>query len=477
MNSHALLSALCAAALAATAPASAAERVRPNFIVIYADDLRADGLSGLGGQVATPNLDRLLARSLNFKHAAVVSALCTPSRAQLLTGRYSSQNGVADLPAEKPGDTSLRRTRFNPGEPLVAELLRTAGYFTGAVGKWHIDNSPASCGFDFARTVYGNGDYYDQTFIDEHGRIHPTSGHVEDANAAFGREFLSRARAEQRPFFLFYNTRAPHMDSRYAWPSDTETRARLPAENFRLPATLDGSLAGKPPYLEQSRLRTQAIHYGYLDADRVRQHQQEYHAVVAELDAKIQPLLEVVERVGLAKSTFIIFMGDNGWFLGEHLFTSKVLAYEESMRVPLFIAGPGVRPGSSSELASNLDLAPTLLELAGQPVPAKVYGRSLKPVLLRAGEMPLRDALLFEMAPAPDTGRNPFIRALRTGSLKLIRTYRMGSETDVEFVEFYDLEHDALERNNVASDPAYASRLRAMNERMDREIEAIARHP
>jgi arylsulfatase A-like enzyme len=476
MNSHALLWALCAAALAAPAPASAAERVRPNFIVIYADDLRADGLSGLGGQVATPHLDRLLARSLNFKHAVVVSALCTPSRAQLLTGRYSSQNGVADLPAEKPGDTSLRRTRFNPGEPLVAELLRTAGYVTGAVGKWHIDNSPASCGFDFARTVYGNGDYYDQTFTDEHGRIHPTSGHVEDANAAFGQAFLAHARAEQRPFFLFYNTRAPHMDSRYAWPSDPETRERLPAEGFRLPETLDGSLAGKPPYLERSRLRTQAIHYGYLESDRVRQHQQEYHAAIAELDAKIQPLLEAVEREGLSDSTYIIFMGDNGWFLGEHLFTSKVLAYEESMRVPLFIAGPGISAGASAELASNLDIAPTLLELAAQPVPAKVYGRSLRTVLLGGRGSALRDAVLYEMAPAPDTGRNPFIRALRSASLKLIRTYRMGSESEVEFVELYDLELDPHERSNVADDPAYAGRLQALSERMDREIEAIARH-
>ncbi|MBA4136662.1 MAG: hypothetical protein C0518_05030 [Opitutus sp.] len=472
LNSSATI--VLTALLSCEPQAFAAGTRQPNFIVIYADDLRADGLSGLGGPAPTPNLDRLLARSMRFPHAMVVSPLCTPSRAQLLTGRYSSQNGVAELPPEKPGDTAPRRTRFNAGEPLLPELLRAGGYITGVVGKWHIDNAPETCGFDFVRTVYGNGDYYDQSYTDEDGRRHPTTGHVEDANAAFGSEFLAHAHAAKKPFFLFYNTRAPHMDSRYSWPSEAATRARLSDERFHLPETLDGSLEGKPSYLEAGRNRTQAMRYGYEDPARVRQHQQEYYATIVELDAKIQRLLDAIEREDLADSTYIVFMGDNGWFLGEHLFTSKVLAYEASVRVPLFISGPGIGPGSSVELATNLDIAPTLLDWAGVAVPDKVYGRSLRSAVSSGGGA-LRNAVLYEMAPAPDTARNPFIQALRTDTMKLIRTYRTGSETDVEFVELYDLARDPQERHNLADYPEFAARLKEINERMDQEIEAVAR--
>lgn len=460
--------------LLAGGAAPVATPARPNFIVIYTDDMRADGLGFLGGHVQTPNLDRLARRSVRFPQAFVVSALCSPSRAQLLTGRYSSQNGVAELPAEKPDDTAPRKIRFNPGEPLVAALLGANGYLTGVVGKWHIDNKPASCGFEFARYVYGNGDYHDQTFIDEKGRSYPTAGHVEMANAAFGLEFLGRARAENRPFFLFYNTRAPHMDSRYEWPAAAATRERHPPASFPLPATLDGSLAGKPVYLEQSRSRTQALHYGYRDPARVRQHASEYYSTIAELDAAIAPLLNEIETSALLANTYIILMGDNGWFFGEHLFTSKVLAYEESIRVPLLISGPGIQPGVSAQLALNIDVAPTLMEWAGLPVPAKMYGRSLA-AAAQAPDTAGRDAFLYEMAPASDTARNPFIRALRTAHAKLIRTYRMGSETEVDFTELYDLQADPFEKYNLATDPAHAALLVRLNRRLDVEIERVAR--
>ncbi len=447
---------------------------QPNFIVIYTDDMRADGLGFLGGHVQTPHLDRLARRSVYFPQAFVVSALCSPSRAQLLTGRYSSQNGVAELPAEKPGDTAPRKTRFNADEPLLPALLGAGGYLTGTIGKWHIDNKPDSCGFEYARYVYGNGDYYDQTFIDEKGREHPTRGHVEVANAAFGHEFLGQARAENRPFFLFYNTRAPHMDSRYEWPSAAATRERHPPASFPLPATLDGSLAGKPGYLEQSRSRTQALHYGYRDPNRVRQHESEYYSTIAELDTAIAPLLDELEADGLLANTYIILMGDNGWFIGEHLFTSKVLAYEESIRVPLLVSGPGIEPGASPQLALNIDIAPTLMEWAGLQVPAKMYGRSLAGAA-RNPSTAGRDAFLYEMAPASDTARNPFIRALRTDRAKLIRTYQMGSETQVDFVELYDLQSDPTEKHNLATDPAHAALLQKLNRRLDREIEDVAR--
>jgi arylsulfatase A-like enzyme len=169
-----------------------------------------------------------------------------------------------------------------------------------------------------------------------------------------------------------------------------------------------------------------------------------------------------------------VLMGDNGWFLGEHLFTSKVLAYEESMRVPLLVSGPGIKAGVSRHLALNIDIAPTLLDLARVPAPQKVYGISLVKAVLDPRAADGRDAFLYEVAPAVDTARNPFIRALRTDRAKLIRTYRMGSDREVEFVELYDLAADPNETRNLAADPAHASLVESMSRRLDREIEQVA---
>ncbi len=264
------------------------------------------------------------------------------------------------------------------------------------------------------------------------------------------------------------------MDSRYSWPSEEATRRKYPPELFPLPVTRDGSLEGKPTYLEQSRSRTQAIHYGYRNPARIQQHESEYFSTIAELDSAIGPFLDGLEKRGLLGNTYIILMGDNGWFIGEHLLTSKVLAYEESIRVPLLISGPGIRPGKAEQLALNIDIAPTLLDLAGLDIPAKMYGRSLADVVRDPKTASGRDGFLYEMAPAADTARNPFIRAFRTETMKLIRTYRMGSDTQVEFVELYDLRKDPYEARNVADDPAYANLLKALSRRLDQEIKRVA---
>jgi arylsulfatase A-like enzyme len=459
-----------------TVTSHAAPPSRPNLIVIYTDDHRADGLGFINPHVRTPNLDRLANGSVHFSEAFVVSSLCSPSRAQLLTGRYSSQNGVAELPpeTERAMPAGGPRTRLNPSEPLIARLLADAGYFTGIVGKWHIDDLPVACGFEFVRSIYGNGPYADLVYTDENGRELPTHGYVERVNAEFGEEFLRRAAGGTRPFFLFYNSRVPHMDHRYAWPVEESTRRLHPASSFPLPATVGGSLDGKPPYLGQSRSRTQALHYGYADPARLQEHQSDYYSAISELDAALGAFLGALEKSGMAENTYVVLMGDNGWFLGEHLFTSKVLAYEASIRVPLLVKGPGISPGASRELILNIDVAPTLLEWAGVEIPAKIYGRSFSTFArnLQAGVG--RDAFLYEMAPAADTARNPFIRALRTKDAKLIRTYNPADDREIEFVELYNLADDPHETTNLASSAAHARLLRQMNHRMDQEIAAVA---
>jgi arylsulfatase A-like enzyme len=445
---------------------------RPNFIVIYTDDHRADGLGFVNPRVSTPNLDQLAGRGVYFPQAFTISALCSPSRAQLLTGRYASQNGVTEL-ASSIGSQGPATSTLNRDEPIVFRLLGDAGYTTGLVGKWHLETPPSDCGFAFQRYFYGNGDFGGVTFRDESGREMRTTRHVEAENARFGREFLNHAQALGKPFALFYNTRLPHMDNSFEWPVEDESLEKHPIDGFSPPRSWTDRLAGKPAYLRTGRNRAQAEKYGYRDSSRLAQHQRAYYAAVSEMDAKLGEFLDEIERLGLFESTYIVVMGDNGWFLGEHRFTSKVLAYEESIRVPLIIAGPSVRPSVSDALALNIDIAPTLLAWAHLPEVDNIYGRSLAGTV-NGDHSPVRNAFLYEMPPAMETARNPYIRALRDSRFKLIRTYDATGMHPTNEDELYDLNIDPGEEANLATMPAYASVVAEMRTKLESEIKAVA---
>ena len=208
-----------------------------------------------------------------------------------------------------------------------------------------------------------------------------------------------------------------------------------------LPKTWNDDLAGKPDYLRRSRHRTQALKYGYDNPTNIRRHTRDYIASVEQMDATVGRVLDELDRLKVRDKTWIIFMGDNGWMLGEHGMTSKVLPYEESMRVPMAIAGPSTSPKVSTDLVLNIDLTATIYDLAGLPVPTSLHGRSL--LALVSGEAPSdwRTSFLYE-APTPQLGSRP-LWAARNSRWKYIETH---VDEGKVFAELYDLQADAIER-------------------------------
>jgi arylsulfatase A-like enzyme len=438
---------------------SASPRSQPNVLFILTDDQRHDAMGCAGNAfVRTPAIDSLAARGARFENGFVTLSICSPSRAACLTGRYGSANGVTRVPG------TLRA-----GERTIAHRLKDAGYRTGMIGKWHLHNTPEQCGFDHATYFVSNGPYYDRAVI-ESGRETTAPGYIEDYNAAQGVRFLEQSAKSARPFFLFYCTQVPHMNDKFEWPARPETLARIPAGDMPLPPTWQDDLTGKPPYLRTGRNRQQALRYGYDEADNIRRHFQHYYAAIAEMDAALGRVLAKLDDLGLRDETYILFMGDNGWFMGEHGLTSKVLPYEESIRVPMIVAGPGLRRATNGRLALNVDIAPTILELAGLPVPDDVHGVSLLP-LLRGEPVDWRGSFLYE-APTPSLGSWP-LYAVRTDRWKYVQTFDRDAPDRLVFEELYDLKADPHETTNLAARTDHADRLAALTSELARLRAAV----
>jgi arylsulfatase A-like enzyme len=426
---------------------------RPNIVFILTDDQRADAYEASGNDlVHTPNLDRIAAQGTRFDRAFVTLAICSPSRAACLTGQYGSTNGV----------TSVGNVHIDPQAVTFAEALREAGYASGVAGKWHLKTTPQQCGFEFVSTCWSNGTWYDRKFeVDGKARIMP--GFVDDVTADESIRFIRQAEQQHKPFVLWMCTQVPHMDHQFKWPAKPEHLARYAASEMPLPRTWNDDLSGKPEYLKTSRNRTQALKYGYDDPENIRRHARDYYASVEQMDAAVGRVLDELDRLELRENTWIIFMGDNGWMLGEHGMTSKVLPYEESMRVPMAIAGPRTTAKVSDDLVLNIDLTATIYELAGLPAPKSLHGRSLLPIVL--GETPedWRTSFLYE-APTPQLGSQP-LWAVRDARWKYVETHS-DNESDEVFAELYNLQSDAIEKTNLADDPEHQATLRELAEQL-----------
>ncbi|MBC8155906.1 MAG: sulfatase-like hydrolase/transferase [Bacteroidetes bacterium] len=410
---------------------------RPNFIIILADDHRYDALGVVGNpHVFTPHLDSLGRAGMHFSNACVTLSICSPSRAALLTGQYGSRNGVTKL-----------SQAIRPGTPTLAQVLRQTGYQTAVVGKWHLENTPQSLGFEQASCFKSNGAYYNRP-VSENGQNKVVKGFIEDYIAGQATAFLERMSRREEPFLLFYNTQLPHMNERLDWDVQPATLSRYDAVSITSPPNWADDLSTKPPYLKSSRSRTQALNYGYARRDSVERHIRRYYSAITEMDAALGKALRRVRDLGLAENTYIIYLGDNGWLLGEHGLTSKVLAYEESMRIPMLMSGPGIQAGSrNASLALNVDVMPTILSLAGAAVPRPVQGISLVPQL-RGQKTSQRTSQFYE-ALTPELGSWPIL-ALRTERYKYIQTFALANPANLVYEELYDLRQDPGELRNLA---------------------------
>ncbi|QDV63926.1 sulfatase-like hydrolase/transferase [Crateriforma conspicua] len=441
------------------ATAVSAEEQPPNILFILTDDQRWDCWSAAGNeQIATPNLDRIVKRGTRFTNAFVTLAICSPSRAACLTGRYGSVNGV----------TRVGTAKIRDGQPTFAKVLGDAGYCTGVTGKWHLKNSPTDCGFQFAATCWSNGTWYDRQFsINGKNQVMP--GFVDDVTADLSIEFMQDCTKRQKPFVLWMNTQVPHMDHQFRWPVQDEFLTRRDVAEMPLPATWDDDLDGKPAYLWKSRSRTQALSYGYDDPDRIRSHHRDYYAAVEQMDRSVGRVLDELESSSSTRPTWVIFMGDNGWMLGEHGMTSKVLPYEESMRVPMAISGPNTGATTCDALVLNIDLTATIYALAGIESPPWLHGRSLLPLIQGETVDDWRTSILYE-APTPQLGSRP-LWAVRDERWKYVETVLDDSTT---FAELYDLQKDPNETSNLAFNDQQQGRFERFAKELMNHRQALA---
>lgn len=414
---------------------------RPNIIVIYTDDQRYDAAGFNGNEkIITPALDKIASKGIRFTNANVVFSLCSPSRAALLTGQYGSANGVLQL-----------SSNLNAGKKTVAAYLQKIGYQTAVSGKWHIGQSPDSIGFDFHVYFEGNGSYYNRSIYDMGKEIRPEI-HCDEYCVNRSIDFLKDAVKRGKPFFLYHNTQLPHMNGQLVWDAKPETKELYNPAVLPVPLNRNDDLSEKPEYLKTVRNRTQALVYGYPDSVAIQNHTRDYYSVITEMDNSLARLFKTIDELGLWKNTYVFFMGDNGWMLGEHGFTSKVLPYRPSTHVPFFVVGPDLIPDENYSLALNIDIAPTILELAGIQVPENVQGKSLLP-LFKNDTVGWRNSFIYEGL-GNYGGTKPNLTAL-SKYYRYIETYDDDKLEKVICRELYNQETDTEEMKNLAQDSIF----------------------
>ena len=447
------------ALLGAASAAAAQDRAKPNFIVILIDDLRWDELSCAGHPfIKTPHTDRIAREGLLCRNAFVVAPLCSPSRACFLTGLYPHTHGIID---------NTNRSAQSHQLPTFPPLLQAAGYETGFIGKWHMGNDyKPRPGFDYWLSMPGQGKSIDPDLYED-GRLAKVPGYVTDIFNQRAVAFLRRPR--NRPFLLYLAHKAihPNLTQRDDGSlSDPAAEEFVPAQRHktlyaeaaivRRPNAAD-DLQGKPALTRRlegvAPLATATGSGDEVVRNRAR--------MLAAVDDGVGQIFQALQQSGQLDNTVLVFTSDEGYFYGEHhLSVERRLAYEESIRIPLLIRYPPlIKPGSTLEqMVLNIDLAPTLLELAGQSVPKTIHGRSLLP-LLRGQAAPWRNSFLVEYY--SDTVfprvRNMGYTAVRTERHKYIH-YKELNGMD----ELYDLQADPYEMKNLIADPAAQSVLRQM---------------
>jgi|GEM_PF-1155195 len=504
--------ALVSGLLTLTAPGDDAPR--PNVLFIFSDDHRHDLLGTRNPLIRTPHLDSLAESGVLFDHAFVTTAICSPSRAAVMSGRYGSRNGVPTLsgPLDFP-------------KAAVPHALRAAGYHTVHLGKWHLGTNPTGTGFEHYARINSNGSWF-QRNVDTNIDGCPEKLDGTFFESFFADQVIRRLEAHAsdesaRPFFIWWCNQVPHVDGRMQYP-DVKLADRATTEHepwgskggyrhdydvggMKIPANWADDLSTKPEYLAESRFVTKSAEGNYggpggytnpepgvrnptLGEDNVQQHLLEYYASITALDAEIGRVLARLEDPNgdgnkddsIADHTWVVFMGDNGWQTGHHKFTSKVLAYEEACRVPLIVRAPGVSPRVESKLVLNIDLTPMFHDLAGLTPPKHLQGSNLR-TLVESPDTDWRSAFYYEaVTPERSLGAKP-LDAVRTERHKLIRTYRSGKAArenrGILMEELYDLEADPIEMTNLADSPSHAGLRKELGQALEQEKARIAETP
>lgn len=450
MMSPRLLFALCLAlplALAAAPTAGAP----PNVVFILADDLRWNALGCMGDTIVqTPNIDRLAREGVLFKNAFVTTSICAVSRATCLTGQWMRRHGIEDF-ATGLSEEAWKSTY--PGQ------FHGAGYHTGFVGKYGVGSPEVTkkrgASFDFWRGEPGQAGRF---FIDPQDpmRVHKTAKIGNDALT-----FLATA-SKDKPFSLSISFNAVHARDHEPREYEPDPRDEQLYAGVTIPLpklASDAAFKRLPEFVQKSEGRRR-WEWRFDEPQKAQGILRDYYRLITGLDREVGRILDELEKQQLAGNTVVIFTSDNGYALADRGLADKWYAYEEDMRVALIIKDPrlpAARHGQTVDaMVLNADLAPTMLDLAGLPVPKVMQGRSLKPLLEGPALPDWRTEFFYEHHTA--AAKIPPCEAVRTGQWKYIRWM----EPNPLVEELYDLAADPLEEHNLLPDPRHAATLEEM---------------
>jgi arylsulfatase A-like enzyme len=499
------------AALALATSVAASDR--PNILFIFSDDHAYQAISAYGsGLNQTPHIDRLATEGMRFNRCYVTNSICGPSRACVVTGKYSHKNGFY-----------TNRSTFDGSQQTMPKLLQQSGYQTAIIGKWHLVSRPT--GFDYWEIVPGQGRYYSPQFITEKtfgkrpDRV-AVPGYVTDVITDKALKWLRDDRDPDRPFMLMVQHKAPHRewspspdhvddfkDAKIPEPEtlfdDYANRASAARQATMRMSNLDPAVdlklfdddhphgkymfglmsdaekaAWKAAYKEENAAFNQDAPEGQeLTRWRYQRYIKDYLRTVQSVDDSVGRVLDYLDQEGLADNTVVVYASDQGFYLGEHGWFDKRFMYEQSLRTPFLVRWPGVVEAGSVEdrIVSNLDFAETFLDMAGVEVPADMQGRSLTAILKGAPPDGWRTSFYYhyyEGPPAEHTVSEHY--GVTDGRFKLIHYYKLGQW------ELFDLANDPHEMRSVYGQPEYAGprqRLESELNRLRSELDVTSDEP
>lgn len=473
---------------------------KPNILIIVSDDHAFQAISAYGGKLMqTPAIDRLAGQGVLFNRAYVTNSICGPSRAVILTGKYSHKNGFRDN----------ENSSFDGSQNTFVKELRKGGYQTAWIGKWHLETTPQ--GFDYYQILPGQGHYYNPDFIMMDGKRKRLEGYVSNLVEDVAENWLDH-RDSSKPFCLIIGHKATHR----TWIPDTADMGRFDHVNFPLPPNFYDNYANREAARVQDMTIDKTMIMGYdlkmfpdtvkdgnivrmnraqraafdayykpIHADlkahnlsgkdlvewKFQRYMKDYLATAASLDRNIGRTLDYLEKNGLSKNTIVIYVSDQGFFMGEHGWFDKRFMYEESFRTPMVMRFPGViDPGLvSNDMVMNLDIAPTMLDAAGIKIPADMQGKSLLPLFKKKNSWK-RNQLYYHYYENGEHSVSPHF-GVKTKRYKLIRFYKR-----VESWELFDLQKDTAEMNNLYGKKGYEEITRKLKEELLEQIRYYEDH-
>ncbi len=432
---------------------------KPNVVFLIADDHSFGAIRAYGNrQVRTPVLDRLANQGAMFQSVYIMgaqtAAVCVPSRACLHTGTNIFRALASDqMCLEDPEDT--QNWNINPRLETLPEVFRKAGYETYGIGKWHNGEKSFSQGFTGGDKLFFGG-MSDHTGMKLHSH-HPGGRYPPDAavyNAGFSTDLFADAAVDfieryerEDPFFLYVAFTAPH-DPR---TPPAPFRAMYDPKDIELPANF---MKRHPFDNGELSIRDEMLASIPRKPEEIRQHMADYYAMVSHLDAKIGQILDALEQRGMAEHTLIVYTADHGLAVGQHGLMGKQNLYEHSVHIPLLVSGPGVPPRKIHPLCCQIDIFPTLCELAGVAPPETVEGRSLVPLMTGQAHK-VRETVF--------SAYKDIQRMVSDGRWKLILYFRsLERNVGTERLQLFDVENDPLEMNDLSNDDAYRPELQRL---------------